>query len=162
MPVINEADLDWETVDRDTASWRRKRLAEAAGGEALGCSLYEIPPGKRAWPYHYHTANEEALFVLQGTGTVRLAHETHPLQAGDYVALPADDRGAHRVMNDGSEPLRYVMLSTMIEPDVAVYPDSGKIGVFAGAPPGGSGERTVGGFYRFNDEVDYWTGEDGE
>jgi hypothetical protein len=40
-----------------------------AGGEKLGCSLYEVPLGRRAWPCHYHRANEEAIHVLYGSGT---------------------------------------------------------------------------------------------
>lgn len=160
MSKVNEDDLDWNEVDRGDAGWRRKRLAEATGAEALGCSLYELPAGKRSWPYHYHAANEEALYVLAGRGTLRLAGETATLEPGDYVALPADERGAHRVVNDGDAPLRYLMVSTMIEPDVTVYPDSEKFGVFVGSPPGGSGERTVGGFYRVDDAVGYWEGED--
>lgn len=55
---------------------RRKQLGNAAGGEQLGCSLYEMPPGQESWPYHYHTANEEAMYVLAGRGTLRLAGET--------------------------------------------------------------------------------------
>jgi hypothetical protein len=44
----------------------------------------------------------------------------------------------------------------MNEPDVTVYPDSGKIGVFVGAPPGGREERSVHGYYNRDDDVDYW------
>ena len=159
MAVINERDLDWTETDRGEAGWRRKQLGEAAGGEALGSSLYELPAGKRSWPYHYHSANEEALYVLEGTGTLRLAGETVPIGPGDYAAFPADERGAHRVENDGDGPLRYLMVSTMVAPDVTVYPDSNKIGALAGVPPGGSGERPVGGFFRLGDAVDYWDGE---
>lgn len=160
MATVNEGDLAWDEVDRGEAGWRRKRLGTEAGGEGLGCSLYELPPGKRSWPYHYHAANEEALFVLEGTGRLRLAGETVPLEPGDYAAFPADERGAHRVVNDGAAPLRYLLVSTMVEPDVTVYLDSGKVGVFVGAAPGASGERTVGGYYRLDDAVDYWAGED--
>lgn len=69
MGRVNESDLDWTDLDQGGMRIRRKQLGEAAGGEALGCSLYELPPGENAWPYHYHTANEEAIFVLSGTGT---------------------------------------------------------------------------------------------
>lgn len=49
----------------------------------------------------------------------------------------------------------------MIEPDIMGYPDSGKIGVFAGAAPGGKkGERTLSKFFTAAAEVDYWEGED--
>jgi hypothetical protein len=50
----------------------------------------------------------------------------------------------------------------MEDPDVTVYPDSGKVGVFAGSPPGGRDERTVEGYYRRADDVDYWDGEEDE
>ena len=82
------------------------------------------------------------------------------LSAGDYVALPADERGAHRVVNDGDDVLRYLVVSTMVEPDVTVYPDSAKVGVFVGAPPGGEGDRPVHGYFRQADAVDYWSEED--
>lgn len=160
MGTVNEADLEWTELERGETGFRRKQLGEAAGAEAIGASLYELPAGRRSWPYHYHEGNEEALYVLDGAGTVRLDGETHPLEAGDYVALPAGEDGAHRVVNDGETPLRYLVVSTMDEPDVTVYPDSGKVGVFAGAAPGGRDERTVEEYFPLDAGVDYWAGEE--
>ncbi|WP_135851126.1 cupin domain-containing protein [Halorussus salinus] len=160
MGKVNETDLDWTTLEKGETKLRRKQLGEEADGEELGASLYELPPGKRSWPYHYHTGNEEALYLLAGSGTLRLDGETVALSAGDYVALPADESGAHRVVNDSDEPLRYLAVSTMNDPDVTVYPDSGKVGVFSGSPPGGREERTVQGYYERDSDVDYWQGEE--
>ena len=159
MAPVNEADLDWTTIDDGEMTVRRKQLAEAAGGDDLGCSLYEVPPGERSWPYHYHTANEEAIYVLSGTGTLRLAEDTRPLAAGDYVSLPANADGGHAISNDSDEPLRYLVVSTMNEPDVTVYPDSEKFGVFVGAPPGGREARSLEGYYPMDADVEYWDGE---
>ena len=159
MGKTNADDLEWSTTERGETTFRRKRLGDAAGGEEVGCSLYEVPAGGRSWPYHYHAGNEEALFVLSGRGSLRLAGETLPLAAGDYVALPAGDGGAHRVVNDSTGPLRYLMVSTMNDPDVTVYPDSEKVGVFVGSPPGRPGGRTLDGYYRREDAVDYWLDE---
>jgi uncharacterized cupin superfamily protein len=159
---IDGDDLDWREYNEGDARFRRKQLAEPADGEKLGASLYELPPGERAWPYHYHTANEEAMYVLAGAGRVRGSDGETPISAGTYLGFPASEEGGHRVVNDGDAPLRYLMISTMIEPDVTVYPDSGKFGVYAGAPPGSSDERTVSGYYRLADDVDYWEGEVGE
>jgi uncharacterized cupin superfamily protein len=160
MGKVNTDDLEWSELEHGGTQFGRKKLAAAAGGERIGCSLYELPAGRRSWPYHYHTGNEEAIYVLAGSGTLRLDGERVDLREGDYVALPADERGAHRVVNDADGPLRYLMVSTMDEPDLTVYPDSEKIGVYAGAPPGGEGERSVHGYYRREDDVDYWTGEE--
>ncbi len=159
MPIVNESEMEWTRRDEGGMDVRRKKLAAAAGGEEIGASLYELPPGEGSWPYHYHTGNEEAIYVLAGDGQIRLDGEERPLTAGDYVALPADERGAHRVVNDGDAVLRYLAVSTMRDPDVLVYPDSEKIGVFAGSAPGGEGERDVSGFYRREDDVGYWEGE---
>ncbi|THE65007.1 cupin domain-containing protein [Salinadaptatus halalkaliphilus] len=156
MGPINEADLEWTLIDEGDAEMKRKQLGERAASEQLGCSLYELPAGERSWPYHYHTANEEAIYVLTGTGTLRLDDETWSLTAGDYVAFPADESGGHRVVNDSEEPLRYLAVSTMTDPDVTVYPDMNKVGVFAGSPPGGRDERSVHGYYDLDDDVDYW------
>jgi len=159
MSKINESDLEWTTVDEGETTFRRKKLAAATEGDELGCSLYELPAGSKSWPYHYHTGNEEALFVLEGSGTLRLDGEELSLEAGDYVTMPADERGGHRVINDSGRTLRYLMAGTMAEPDVTVYPDSGKVGVFAGSAPGGEAERSVHGYFRQSDAVDYWEGE---
>jgi uncharacterized cupin superfamily protein len=127
------------------------------GGEKLGCSLYEVPPGHRAWPYHYHLANEEAIYVLQGSGTLRIDERQITLSWGDYVAMPVGEHGAHQIINSSDGPLRYLCFSTMIEPDAMVYPDSNKIGLCAGSAPGGSNEkRTVSKFLRADAEVGYY------
>ena len=39
------------------------QLGRQAGAERLGASLYEMPPGEAAFPYHYHLGNEEMLIV---------------------------------------------------------------------------------------------------
>jgi uncharacterized cupin superfamily protein len=172
--MVNEADLDWTEHDEDKGTrFRRKRLAAAADGEALGASLYELDPGEQSWPVHFHTGNEEAVYVLAGEGTVKRGEgrDDVPLEPGEFVAFPADPSGAHRIVNTaepssassrptsddtGTAVLRYLMVSTMNDPDVAVYPEHDGIGVFAGAPPGGDGERVVSGFWNREDAVEYW------
>jgi uncharacterized cupin superfamily protein len=160
--VVNENELEWgEQSHGERFAHRRKQLSSAAGGEKLGCSLYEVPPGRRAWPYHYHLANEEAIYVLEGSGTLRIDGQEVGISQGDYVALPVGEAGAHQIFNTSDAPLRYLCFSTMVEPDIAVYPDSEKIGLFAGAAPGGpKGKRTLHKYLRAGAEVGYYDGEE--
>lgn len=160
--IINEKDLEWTGQSMGNKfQFRRKSLGSPAGGDKLGCSLYEIPPGKTAWPYHYHLANEEAIYVLSGSGTLRIDGREETISDGDYISLPAGEM-PHQIINNSDDTLRYICFSTMIEPDVAVYPDSDKLGVFAGSAPGGPKEkRTVHKYFRGGSEVDYWDGEGG-
>ena len=153
---VNESDLDWDEYEHGDTTFRRKELGDAADGEQLGCSLYELPPGKRSWPYHYHTANEEAIYVLAGEGFLRAENGEHDLTAGDYVTFPADESGGHQVVNDSDNALRYLAVSTMNDPDVTVYPEMEKLGVYVGAPPGGRGERSLHGYYPIDADVEYW------
>jgi len=117
----------------------------------------KLPPGMRSWPYHYHTANEEAISTLRGDGKLKTEDGLELPTAGDYATFPADERGGHRVVNDGDEPLRYLAMSTMNEPDITVYPEMNKFGVFVGSPPGGRDDRSLlEGYYRIDDETEYW------
>jgi uncharacterized cupin superfamily protein len=159
--VVGDQDVEWkEESHGEKFGYRRKSLGSAAGGEKLGCSLYEVPPGRRAWPYHYHLANEEAIYVLEGSGTLRIGGEEVRVCKGNYVALPARAEGAHQLVNSSETVLRYLCFSTMVEPDVMIYPDSGKVGIFGGAAPGGPKEkRNFNKFLRGDAEVGYYDGE---
>jgi uncharacterized cupin superfamily protein len=138
----------------------RKQLGVAAGAQKLGCTLVELPPGKRSWPLHYHAANEEAIYVLEGRGRIRIGDSEVLVRAGDYVALLSGPDAAHQTFNDSNAALRYLCISTMIEPDVNFYPESNKVGFFAGSAPGGDrGQRFLEGFVPLDRCVDYWAGE---
>ncbi|MBZ6493580.1 cupin domain-containing protein [Natrinema longum] len=156
MDKTNEAEIDWKEYDREETAFRRKELSNAVDASGLGCSLYELPSGMRSWPYHYHTANEEAIYVLAGDGQLETETGLESLTAGDYVTLPADESGGHRVVNDSEGALRYLAMSTMNEPDVTVYPEMGKFGVYVGSPPGGRDDRSLEGYYYIDDETAYW------
>ncbi len=159
--VLHEEDLPWTEQSHGLSyGLRRKQLGAAAGNRKLGCSLYEVFPGCKSFPYHYHCANEEAIYVLEGSGTLRIGGKEVTISKGDYIALPSTQEGAHQVINTSDRPLRYLCFSTMIEPDVIVYPDSGKVGILAGSAPGGPKEqRTLHMFLRTDARMDYWDGE---
>jgi uncharacterized cupin superfamily protein len=94
--------------------------------------VYELAPGASVCPYHWHFGEEEWLLVVSGSPTLRTPDGERTLRAWDVAAFPTGERGAHQVRNDGAEPARVVMFSTTSDPEVCVYPDSGKVGVFAG------------------------------
>jgi uncharacterized cupin superfamily protein len=158
--VVNLDELEPVSVAHgDRYDGRRVMLGRAAGGRRLGASHMRVPPGKTAWPAHYHAGNEEALFILEGQGTLRLGEARVPVRAGDWVALPAAPE-AHQLLNDGAADLVYLAVSTQDPTDITVYPDSNKVGLFGGAAPGGdAGARFVSGFYSMAQPVPYYEGE---
>lgn len=52
-------------------AYKRKRLGITADGDQFDCSLCEVHPGNSTWDYHFPEANEEAVYVLGGEGTLR-------------------------------------------------------------------------------------------
>jgi uncharacterized cupin superfamily protein len=138
----------WEGgSDRPGYTWRTMRV----GGEILGASVYELPPGEKSFPYHFHNANEELLVVLDGEPTLRDQNGERTLSAGDAIVFPRGPGGGHQLRNESERPARVLMASTLVTPDVVDYPDSGKAG-FAG----GTTQRAI---FRRADAVDYWEGE---
>jgi uncharacterized cupin superfamily protein len=105
------------------------RVGERLGGEKIGATLYELPPGMKSFPYHWHRGHEEMLVVLVGRPTLRTPEGERQLERGDVVSFPTTPEGAHKLWNDTDEPVRYLMLSTLTEFDVVHYPDSDKIAI---------------------------------
>lgn len=102
------------------------------GARQLGYNVTQVEPGKRAFPFHCHRVNEEMFFILAGEGQLRLGEDQHPIRSGDIIACPAGGpETAHQIINTGSEPLRFLAVSTRKTPELAEYPDSGKFGVMA-------------------------------
>lgn len=162
-PVVNAAAVPpMEVRHGERHQIRRHMVGAAAGSLKLGCSLVELPPGTRSWPRHAHRANEEAIYVLEGTGVARIGDQEHPIGPGDYVALvPGGPDTAHQTLNTGTVPLKYLCFSTMIFPEVVTYPDSDKVAFLNVLPSsdGGPPQRDMA-LFRRNSTVDYWDGED--
>lgn len=117
----------------------------------LGATLYVLPPGNANAPYHWHHNVEEALLVLAGQPTLRTPDEEVQLEAGDFVSFPRGATGAHKIRNETSEPVRYLILSTKPPSDIVEYPDSRKVGFGSR----GQGWRILGD----GQSLDYWADE---
>ena len=90
-------------------------------------------------------------FIVRGTGTLRYGSETRQIRAGDVICCPTGGpETAHQIVNDSSDELAYLSISTMMPVEVCEYPDSKKIGAFGG------GLRHM---TRTGDGVDYWVDE---
>lgn len=134
---------------------KRARIGYELGAELVGCSLWEIPPGQAAYPYHFHYADEELLIVLDGEPSLRTPEGTRTLAEGEAVRFPLGEEGAHQIINSTEETVRLLAVSSHGRPDIVVYPDGNKIGVGERLPEGG-GLRA---FFRRSDAVGYFEGE---
>ena len=154
MAAVNVHDLVFEGPNEDDPPGfrsRRARLGPDIGAEKLGATVYELPPGEAICPYHSEYPNEEWALVLRGDPVLRTPAGERTLRPGDLVCFPEGPTGAHTVRG-GAETAHVLMLSTKQKPDVSVYPDSDKIGVF----PGNEDDTKL---FRRRDAVPYMDGE---
>ena len=144
---------EWnETTERDTFAFKDAWVGNRIGSELIGGSLYEVAPGKKLWPYHTHHANEEWLVVTRGRPTLRTPEGERELTEGDVACFLRGEAGAHQVINRTDEPVRVLMLSTLLMPEVIEYPDSEKWS--ATSPADGRLFRA-----RLGEPAEYWDGE---
>jgi uncharacterized cupin superfamily protein len=151
---IDNANFD-EPREHEGFRAQRARLSRQAGAERLGLSLWELPPGQAAYPYHAHLTEEEIVVVLEGKPTLRTPDGWRELEQGEVVAFLRGEDGAHQIVNRTAEAIRFLAFSTSGEPDVVIQLDSDKVGAFERRPDGG-GMRV---WFRRADQRDYYDGE---
>jgi uncharacterized cupin superfamily protein len=153
MKIFNLYGDDWDEP-RDREGWRIKEafVGHRIGGALIGASMAEVEPGSKLWPYHAHHANEEWLIVLRGKPTLRTPEGEQDLREGDVVCFPRGTDGAHQISNRTEAPIRVLMLSSMIDPDIVEYLDTGKVSAT-------SAEGRIM-FARPGPTVGYWEGEE--
>jgi uncharacterized cupin superfamily protein len=157
MANLFDPEFDAES-DRPGFTYRRARLGRQAGSERLGASLFELQPRQAQFPLHYHLGNEEMLIVVTGSPTLRTADGERELREGEVVALPVGERGVHQIVNRTQRPVRILLVSEMIGPDIVVRPESGKLSAFGRAP--GSADEGMHEVFFLRDAVEFWEGEE--
>lgn len=134
----------------DYEYYRRKFVPFGAARNTL-VSVYEVPPGKAAYPYHYHHKNEETFYILSGQGILKTPQGERAVEAGEFLFFPTGPEGAHKLTNTAEhEMLVYIDFDVVHDIDIAVYPDSDKLGVW------GMGINQI---FPQAEAVDYYHGE---
>ena len=129
----------------------RRRFVPFGQAKNTLVSVYEIPPGKSAYPYHFHHNNEETFYIISGEGILRTPEGERKVVAGELIFFPTGEQGAHKLTNcSGTENLVYLDFDVTHDVDITEYPDSGKIGIW------GMGINEL---YPRSANVDYYEGE---
>jgi uncharacterized cupin superfamily protein len=160
-PLINAAEAPTHAdASGEHFAYSMTELAAQLDARAIGANITRVPPGKAAFPFHHHYANEEHFFVLSGSGVLRWGSGTYAVKQHDYIVnLPGGPEHGHQLINTGAEDLVYLAISTRALPEVVGYPDSDKTGVRTVMTRDKSGRFLVAAADK--DAVSYWEDEDG-
>ena len=153
MEIVNLFGDEWNlTTEHEGFAFKDCWVGARIGAELIGGSLYEVAPGKKQGPYHTHHANEEWAIVIRGRPTLRTPDGERELAEGDVACFLRGPAGAHQIVNRTDEPVRVLMLSTLLSPEVVEYLDSGKI-----AATDAKGQRLF--RTQRGEPAEYWEGE---
>jgi uncharacterized cupin superfamily protein len=115
-------------VDANGAVLRATRLALHVGANRQAANLYELDPGALVSPLHFHHHNEELLFVLTGTPSVRRSDDNiRDLTPGEIVAFPTGPGGVHQILNRSDQPTRVLICATADLPEIAEQTETGNL-----------------------------------
>ena len=86
--------------------------------------LNRVPPGKKNFPYHAHSAQWEMYVIVSGNGKVRDEDGATDVSAGDAFIFQPNE--SHQIENSGSEDLIFYVIADNPIGESAYYPDSRK------------------------------------
>jgi uncharacterized cupin superfamily protein len=103
---------------------REKRaLGDALGLTRIGINLTTLPPGKESSMRHFHTREDELVFVVEGEVVLCTDAGEQVLRPGMCAGFAAGSRNGHQLVNRSDRPARYLEISNRDPEDGAEYPD---------------------------------------
>ena len=126
------AELEYDADDPEGYVAGYLRFGASIGATRLGGTIYELGPGQSNCPYHYEYGNEEWAIVLEGRPTLRHPDGEEQVEPMNVVCFPNGPAGAHKFTNTTDDTVRVLLISTKVDPSMAIYPDSDKIGAWPG------------------------------
>jgi uncharacterized cupin superfamily protein len=98
-----------------------RTLGERTGLERIGIHLVRLPAGCDSTQFHYHDADEEFIYVLEGRAVAEIGDERHEIGPGDFMGFPAPSP-PHNLHNPHSVDLVYLVGGERNACDVVHYP----------------------------------------
>jgi uncharacterized cupin superfamily protein len=101
----------------------KRRLGRALGFTGMGVNLVTLAPGAQSALRHWHTLEDEFVYMLEGEVVLVTNAGEQRLAAGMCAGYPAGRRDGHHMINRSDRPARYLEVGTSVPGDNAFYPD---------------------------------------
>jgi uncharacterized cupin superfamily protein len=109
--------------DQPCAERVRKRLGDASGLSDFGVNLLTLPPGAWSSQRHWHSAEDEFVYVMSGEVTLITDKGEQVLRAGDFAAFAKGDKDGHHIVNRSAGVATMLEVGTRSSDDFCTYPD---------------------------------------
>ncbi len=121
----------------------KQRLGDACGLTQFGVNLVTLEPGAQSALRHWHTGEDEFVYILAGEVALITNAGEQALRAGDCAGYPAGKDDAHHLVNRSSQPAQYLEIGTRVDNDKAHYPDDDLMWLNEKVPQADGSVKTV-------------------
>lgn len=101
----------------------KRALGDAFGLTAFGVNLTVLHPGAESSMRHWHSHEDELVYVLDGELVLRSDAGEQIVRAGMAIGFRAGDTDAHQLVNRSDRPATYLEVGSRDPRDEATYPD---------------------------------------
>lgn len=102
-------------------------ISEVGGLTQFGAFIEELPPGSRSSIKHWHSAEDEFIYVLEGSVTLIEGDAEAVLAPSDAATFRAGDAVGHYLENRSASTTRCLVVGTRAPVDIITYPDYGVV-----------------------------------
>lgn len=101
----------------------KRKLGDALGLTHFGVNLVTLQPGSWSAQRHWHSHEDEFVYILEGEVTLITDAGEQVLSAGMTAGFPAGVADGHHLVNQGSAPATYLEIGDRSDADAGAYPD---------------------------------------
>ena len=130
LPAFDPATVEPRTTtaypapyDRVTRGRAKRSLTQALGLTQFGVNVTELAPGAASALRHWHSHEDEFVYVLEGEPTLVTDEGEQVLKPGQCAGFPGGVANGHHLVNKSSAPVRFIEVGTRDVRDVGMYPD---------------------------------------
>jgi len=109
--------------DAASAGRRKRALGDAVGVTQFGVNLVEVPPGTDSSQRHWHSREDEFVYILDGELVLVTDAGEQVLGPGAVAGFPAGSGDGHKLVNRGEATAVYLEVGSRIAGDEVEYSD---------------------------------------
>jgi len=131
LPALDPKDLPEQSTTgypelykSRVAGRHKRRLGDHAGLKNFGVNLTRLDPGAESSMRHWHTKQDEFIYVLEGEVTLVADAGRQKLKAGMAAGFPAGRADGHQLVNETRRPVVYLEIGDRTPGDGATYSEA--------------------------------------
>ena len=123
IPATKGQTIYPKPFDSVVAGRTKRKLGDLFSLSNFGVNQTELEPGSISALFHAHSTQDEFIYILEGTPTVKVGNEEYLMKPGECIGFKAGSGDAHHLINNSNENVTYLEIGDRSPNDSVEYPD---------------------------------------